>query len=221
MKIHKEGYKIILISLLGISSFILLLYYKSPNLSSFPYITSFLVFVFLFIVSFFRNPKRQVPEGEDQIICPADGKVVVIEEVIEKEYFKDKRLQVSIFMSPANVHVNRSPIDGEVKYFKYHPGKYLVAWHPKSSTDNESTSMVIENESFEVMVRQIAGKLARRIVYYVEEGDELQKGSEFGFIKFGSRIDLYLPLETEIHVNIGDKVRGGETIIGILKNHED
>jgi phosphatidylserine decarboxylase len=221
MKIHKEGYKIILISLLGISSFILLLYYKSPHLSSFPYIASFLVFVFLFIVSFFRDPKRQVPEGEDQIICPADGKVVVIEEVIEKEYFKDKRLQVSIFMSPANVHVNRSPIDGEVKYFKYHPGKYLVAWHPKSSTDNESTSMVIENESFEVMVRQIAGKLARRIVYYVEEGDELQKGSEFGFIKFGSRIDLYLPLETEIHVNIGDKVRGGETIIGILKNHED
>lgn len=221
MKIHKEGYKIILISLLGFSSFLLLLYYKSPNLSSFPYITSFLIFVFLFIVSFFRNPKRNVPEGEDQIICPADGKVVVIEEVYEREYFKDKRLQVSIFMSPANVHVNRSPIDGEVKYFKYHPGKYLVAWHPKSSTDNESTSMVIENESFEVMVRQIAGKLARRIVYYVEEGDELTKGSEFGFIKFGSRIDLYLPLETKVSVNIGDKVRGGETVIGIIQHHED
>lgn len=221
MKIHKEGYKIILISLLGFSSFLLLLYYKSPNLSSFPYITSFLIFIFLFIVSFFRNPKRNVPEGEDQIICPADGKVVVIEEVYEREYFKDKRLQVSIFMSPANVHVNRSPIDGEVKYFKYHPGKYLVAWHPKSSTDNESTSMVIENDIFEVMVRQIAGKLARRIVYYVEEGDELTKGSEFGFIKFGSRIDLYLPLDTKVTVNIGDKVRGGETVIGTIENHED
>ncbi len=221
MKIHKEGYKIILISLLGISSFILLLYYRSPDLSSFPYITSFLIFIFLFIVSFFRNPKRHVPEGEDQIICPADGRVVVIEEVFEKEYFKDKRLQVSIFMSPANVHVNRSPINGEVTYFKYHPGKYLVAWHPKSSTDNESTSMVIENESFEIMVRQIAGKLARRIVYYVEEGDELEKGSEFGFIKFGSRIDLYLPLDTKVSVNIGDKVRGGETIIGVFDNHED
>jgi phosphatidylserine decarboxylase len=124
-------------------------------------------------------------------------------------------------MSPANVHVNRSPIEGVVNYFKYHPGKYLVAWHPKSSTENEATSMVIENDTFEVMVRQIAGKLARRIVYYVEEGDELEKGGEFGFIKFGSRIDLYLPLDTKINVKIGEKVRGGETIIGTITSNND
>ena len=129
------------------------------------------IIICLFIISFFRNPKRYIPIGDDSIICPADGKVVVIEDVMETEYFNEMRKQVSVFMSPANVHVNRSPIDGEVKYFKYHPGKYLVAWHPKSSTDNERTSMVIENESFSVLVRQIAGKLARRIVYYVEEGD--------------------------------------------------
>jgi phosphatidylserine decarboxylase len=178
----------------------------------------FSVFVCLFIISFFRNPKRLIPIGDNHILASADGKVVVIEEVGEIEYFKDKRLQVSIFMSPANVHVNRSPIDGEVKYFKYHPGKYLVAWHPKSSSDNERTSMVIENESFAVLVRQIAGKLARRIVYYVEEGDEIERGEEFGFIKFGSRIDLFLPLNTKLNVEIGQKVRGGETIIGELKS---
>jgi phosphatidylserine decarboxylase len=171
-----------------------------------------------FVVSFFRNPSRLIPIGENEIIASADGKIVVIEEVMETEYFNEKRLQVSIFMSPANVHVNRSPIDGEVKYFKYHPGKYLVAWHPKSSTDNERTTMVIENESFSVLVRQIAGKLARRIVYYVEEGDEIEKGAEFGFIKFGSRIDLFLPLNTKLQVELGQKVRGGETIIGEILN---
>ncbi|MBP7477954.1 MAG: phosphatidylserine decarboxylase family protein [Chitinophagales bacterium] len=221
MKIHKEGYKIILVSLLSISLLLFFLYRFYPDNH---YLLPFSIFslaMFLFIVSFFRNPKRFTPDGDDYIICPADGKVVVIEEVYEREYFKDKRLQVSVFMSPANVHVNRSPIGGEVKYFKYHPGKYLVAWHPKSSTDNESTSMVIENDSFEIMVRQIAGKLARRIVYYVEEGDELEKGMEFGFIKFGSRIDLYLPLETKISVKIGDKVRGGETIIGVLQDIDE
>lgn len=154
--------------------------------------------------------------GDDSIICPADGKVVVIEDIMETEYFNEMRKQVSVFMSPANVHVNRSPIDGEIKYFKYHPGKYLVAWHPKSSTDNERTSMVIENESFSVLVRQIAGKLARRIVYYVEEGDEIERGEEFGFIKFGSRIDLFLPLNTEINVELNQKVRGGETVIGTI-----
>lgn len=154
--------------------------------------------------------------GDDAIICPADGKVVVIEDVMETEYFNEMRKQVSVFMSPANVHVNRSPIDGEIKYFKYHPGKYLVAWHPKSSTDNERTSMVIENESFSVLVRQIAGKLARRIVYYIEEGDEIERGEEFGFIKFGSRIDLFLPLDTLISVELNQKVRGGETVIGTI-----
>jgi phosphatidylserine decarboxylase len=174
------------------------------------------IIICLFIISFFRNPKRYIPIGDDSIICPADGKVVVIEDVMETEYFNEMRKQVSVFMSPANVHVNRSPIDGEVKYFKYHPGKYLVAWHPKSSTDNERTSMVIENESFSVLVRQIAGKLARRIVYYVEEGDEIERGEEFGFIKFGSRIDLFLPLNTQINVELNQKVRGGETIIGVI-----
>ena len=174
------------------------------------------IIICLFIISFFRNPKRYIPIGDDSIICPADGKVVVIEDVMETEYFNEMRKQVSVFMSPTNVHVNRSPIDGEVKYFKYHPGKYLVAWHPKSSTDNERTSMVIENESFSVLVRQIAGKLARRIVYYVEEGDEIERGEEFGFIKFGSRIDLFLPLNTQINVELNQKVRGGETIIGII-----
>ena len=174
------------------------------------------IIICVFIISFFRNPKRYIPLGEDTIICPADGKVVVIEDVMETEYFNAMRKQVSVFMSPANVHVNRSPIDGEVKYFKYHPGKYLVAWHPKSSTDNERTSMVIENESFSVLVRQIAGKLARRIVYYVEEGDEIERGEEFGFIKFGSRIDLFLPLDTKINVELNQKVRGGETVIGTI-----
>ena len=174
------------------------------------------IIICLFIISFFRNPKRYIPIGDDSIICPADGKVVVIEDVMETEYFNEMRKQVSVFMSPANVHVNRSPIDGEVKYFKYHPGKYLVAWHPKSSTDNERTSMVIENESFSVLVRQIAGKLARRIVYYVEEGDEIERGEEFGFIKFGSRIDLFLPLNTQINVELNQKVRGGETLIGVI-----
>ncbi len=179
-------------------------------------ISIFSIIICVFIISFFRNPKRYIPLGDDAIICPADGKVVVIEDVMETEYFNEMRKQVSVFMSPANVHVNRSPIDGEIKYFKYHPGKYLVAWHPKSSTDNERTSMVIENESFSVLVRQIAGKLARRIVYYIEEGDEIERGEEFGFIKFGSRIDLFLPLDTRISVELNQKVRGGETVIGTI-----
>jgi phosphatidylserine decarboxylase len=216
VKIHKEGYGLIFIVFLFALAFtsIWYLYYPKDKLALAFSILSIIICVF--IVSFFRNPKRYIPLGEDSIICPADGKVVVIEDVMETEYFNEMRKQVSVFMSPANVHVNRSPIDGEVKYFKYHPGKYLVAWHPKSSTDNERTSMVIENESFSVLVRQIAGKLARRIVYYVEEGDEIERGEEFGFIKFGSRIDLFLPLNTQINVELNQKVRGGETVIGII-----
>jgi phosphatidylserine decarboxylase len=152
---------------------------------------------------------------EGTILCPADGKVVVIEETEENEYFHDRRLQVSIFMSPINVHVNRNPISGIISYFKYHPGKFLVAWHPKSSTDNERTTVVVKNANgVEVLFRQIAGALARRIVWYVKENDNVTQGSEFGFIKFGSRVDLFLPLGTEINVNIGDKVVGGKTIIG-------
>jgi phosphatidylserine decarboxylase len=216
MKIHKEGYRLIFI----VFFFTLILntvwYLNYPKNKLSLGLSIFSMLVCAFIVSFFRNPKRLIPMGENNVIAPADGKVVVMEEVMETEYFNEKRMQVSIFMSPANVHVNRSPIDGEVKYFKYHPGRYLVAWHPKSSTDNERTSLVIENESFSVLVRQIAGKLARRIVYYVEQGDEIERGEEFGFIKFGSRIDMFLPLNTDIHVNLGQKVRGGETVIGVI-----
>ena len=172
--------------------------------------------IFCFVTYFFRNPRRHIITDDDKIICPADGKVVVIEEVYEPEYFEDKRLQVSVFMSPSNVHVNRAPIAGEVKYSKYHDGKYLVAWHPKSSTENERTSIVIDNGSVDVLVRQIAGKVARRIVYYLEEGDTIEQGADFGFIKFGSRVDLFLPLDTKINIKLGQKVKGGITIIGEL-----
>jgi phosphatidylserine decarboxylase len=216
VKIHKEGYGLIFIVFFFALSITTIWYLYYPNDKWALAISILSIIICVFIVSFFRNPKRYIPLGEDSIICPADGKVVVIEDVMETEYFNEMRKQVSVFMSPANVHVNRSPIDGEIKYFKYHPGKYLVAWHPKSSTDNERTSMVIENESFSVLVRQIAGKLARRIVYYVEEGDEIERGEEFGFIKFGSRIDLFLPMNTKINVELNQKVRGGETVIGVI-----
>jgi phosphatidylserine decarboxylase len=167
------------------------------------------------VLNFFRNPKRQLFLEEGAIISPADGKVVVIEETYEGEYFKSKRLQVSIFMSPRNVHVNRTPINGEVKYFKYHPGKFLLAWNPKSSTDNERTTFVIEDEDdkVEILMRQIAGTVARRIKFYVEEGDAVEQGSEFGFIKFGSRVDLFLPLDAVLEVELGDKVKGGQTVL--------
>lgn len=216
MKIHKEGYRLIFIVFFFTLAVNTVWYLNYPKNKYALFLSIFSLAICAFIVSFFRSPKRLIPMGENNIIAPADGKVVVMEEVLETEYFNEKRMQVSIFMSPANVHVNRSPIDGEIKYFKYHPGRYLVAWHPKSSTDNERTSLVIENESFSVLVRQIAGKLARRIVYYVEQGDEIERGEEFGFIKFGSRIDLFLPLNTDIQVNIGQKVRGGETVIGVI-----
>ena len=155
-------------------------------------------------------------EGEQRIIAPADGKVVVIEETFEPEYFKDKRLQVSIFMSPLNVHVNRNPISGVVKYMKYHPGKYLVAWHPKSSTENERTTLVIANEKTELLMRQIAGALARRICFYVKEGDPVKQNEEFGFIRFGSRVDVFFPLGTKVDVKIGDIVQGGMTVLAHL-----
>jgi len=169
----------------------------------------------LFVMAFFRNPKRKLFMEERAIIAPADGRVVVVEETYEGEYFKDRRLQVSIFMSVKNVHVNRTPITGQVKYFKYHPGKYLLAWHPKSSTDNERTTFVIEDEddNVEILMRQIAGTVARRIRFYVEEGDEVTQGSEFGFIKFGSRVDLFLPLDSVVEVAPGEKVKGGQTVI--------
>lgn len=217
MTIHKEGYKIIFIVLFLVLVLNTILYLYYPKKPIYMAISVFSIALCLFVVSFFRNPRRSIAGDENSIIAPADGKVVVIEEVMETEYYNERRLQVSTFMSPANVHINRSPIDGEVKYFKYHPGRYLVAWHPKSSTENERTSLVVENDSFSVLIRQIAGKLARRIVYYVEQGDEIERGEEFGFIKFGSRVDLFLPLNTKLNVQIGQKVRGGETVLGEIQ----
>ena len=215
--IHKEGRKIILVTLLSI----LLINFVSIKIIGFGPMIKTLILVFTsvflaFITYFFRDPKRSLLTGDNKIISPADGKVVVIEEVQMDEYFTDRRLQVSIFMSPTNVHVNRNPISGEVKYSKYHPGKYLVAWHPKSSTLNERTSIVIDNGDFDIMMRQIAGKLARRIVNYLHEGNEVTQGEQFGFIKLGSRVDLFLPLDTQLDVHIGQKVKGGVTVIGEL-----
>jgi phosphatidylserine decarboxylase len=170
----------------------------------------------LFLVSFFRIPNRKLTIADGAIIAPADGKVVVIEETIDVEYFKDKRLQVSIFMSPANVHVNRNPIDGEVVYSQYHKGKYLVAWHPKSSTDNERHSVVIKKDDTMILVKQIAGALAKRIVNYLQVGQKVKQTDEMGFIKFGSRVDLLLPIGTRVHVELNQAVQGGVTVIATL-----
>ncbi len=174
--------------------------------------------IFLIIIlQFFRNPSIKPTLGENLVIVPADGKVVVIEEVMETEYFNEKRMQVSVFMSPFNVHVNRNPVGGIVKYFKYHPGKYLVAWHPKSSTENERTTTVIENSNkVQILFRQIAGALAKRIVWYVKEGQQVQQAGEMGFIKFGSRVDIYLPLNAKIKVELNQVVKGGRTILAEL-----
>ncbi|MND58203.1 phosphatidylserine decarboxylase [compost metagenome] len=215
MKFHKEGYTTLAIAVL----FIFIInavadYYDAPQFVKW-FIYALSAFLFITVVQFFRSPKKVVIPQDGTILCPADGKVVVIEETEENEYFHDRRIQVSIFMSPVNVHVNRNPISGLVTFFKYHPGKFLVAWHPKSSTDNERTTVVVkDNAGREVLFRQIAGALARRIVWYVKENDQVVQGNEFGFIKFGSRVDLFLPLGTEINVNIGDKVTGAKTVIG-------
>ena len=210
--IHKEGHRIIfttIVILLGLNYAIA--YSSIEWLSTITLIAS-IIFFFL-ILQFFRNPMRKVTASENEVVAPADGKVVVIEEVEETEYFKDKRLQVSIFMSPINVHVNRYPINGKVQYAKYHPGKYLVAWHPKSSTENERTTVVVENDKIAVLFRQIAGALARRIVMYSKQNDIAIKGEDFGFIKFGSRVDLFFPLGTKIEVQLNQVVIGNKTII--------
>jgi phosphatidylserine decarboxylase len=217
MLIHREGYKIILVTLLVLAGLNLLVQsFVGDQHIVFKIVLSLSLIFFILIVQFFRNPFRNTIINEHHVIAPADGKVVVIEEVEEPEYFKDKRRQVSIFMSPVNVHVNRNPIAGVVKYAKYHPGKYLVAWHPKSSTENERTTVVIANSKAEVLFRQVAGALAKRIVYYVKEGEMVEQGSEMGFIKFGSRIDLYLPLTAKIEVQLQQKTRGGETVVATL-----
>ena len=216
MTIHKEGYTSIAIIVLVIFvANALVHYFISDNTFVVwtVYVLSFLLFVT--ILQFFRNPKRRVITDENMILCPADGKVVVIEETEETEYFQDKRIQVSIFMSPVNVHINRNPVSGKVNFFRYHPGKYLVAWHPKSSTLNERTSIAVRTETGkEVLFRQIAGAMARRIVWYVQEGAEVVQGKEFGFIKFGSRVDVFLPLDAKVDVKIGDRVSGGLTVLG-------
>ena len=209
---HKEGHKIILLTFTTVVIITLLLDYFSINHKT--YIQIFLIIQLIIVLQFFRNPKRITNFGDKNIVSPVDGKVVVIEEVFEPEYFKEKRIQVSIFMSPINVHVTRYPIGGQVIYSKYHPGKYLVAWHPKSSTDNERTSIVIKNENCgEILYRQIAGALAKRIVNYAKESSYVNQGDDAGFIKFGSRVDLFLPLDTKINVSLNQKVKGAEDII--------
>ena len=211
---HKEGAKIILIST---TLFVVLLLLSPQVITNYWILKTFQVVLLLLLITvlqFFRNPKRHLEVNDHTIIAPVDGKVVVIEEVFEPEYFKDKRLQVSIFMSPINVHVTRYATSGKVKYSKYHPGKYLVAWHPKASTENERTTVVIENRIFgEIMYRQIAGALAKRIVNYAEEGTHVRQGEDAGFIKFGSRVDLYFPLGTRINVQLNQKAVGNRTII--------
>ena len=219
MRIHKEGYVIILISflilgflvpILGLISMPLWLQYTSWAL---------LFLTFTWVVRFFRSPKRSVMIDDLNIMSPADGKIVAIEEVHEPEFFNDRRIQVSVFMSPNNVHVNWSPVSGTYSYVKYHAGKYLVAWHPKSSTENERTTMVIDTQSGQqVLVRQIAGAMAKRIVCYAREGNPIRQGDEIGFIRFGSRVDLYLPLESTIMVKLGDKVKGKVTVLAEISD---
>jgi len=217
MSIHREGYKYILIASVLWAIIWFLCYRFLIDIAWLFWPIQVACFLLWFwIIWFFRLPARDFTYNDKLAIAPADGKVVVIEETFEPEYFKDKRLQVSIFMSPLNVHVNRNPIAGLVKYFKYHPGKYLVAWHPKSSTENERTTLVLSNGRTELLIRQIAGALARRICWYVKEGEVVKQNDEFGFIRFGSRVDIYFPLGTQIDVKIGDMVMGGITVLGSI-----
>lgn len=213
---HKEGQTIIFVSLIIVGSLFLVM-----DFIGIPWLVKTLqiglLIVFILILQFFRNPKRNIQIDDTHVVSPVDGKVVVIEEVQESEYFKDKRLQVSVFMSPINVHVTRYPIGGKVLFSKYHPGKYLVAWHPKSSEKNERTTVVVENSKFgKVLYRQIAGFLARRIVNYAKKDQNVVQGNDAGFIKFGSRVDLFLPLGTKLDIKLNQKVRGGETVIAKL-----
>jgi phosphatidylserine decarboxylase len=218
MTIHREGYKSIAIGTLifGAINFICF-YFFSASLPALCWIIFFAtLFLLLFLVSFFRIPNRTLTINDNAVVAPADGKVVVIEEIIDVEYFNAKRLQVSIFMSPANVHVNRNPLSGEVVYNQYHKGKYLVAWHPKSSTENERHSVVIKKNNTEILVKQIAGALAKRIVNYLQVGQKVKQTDEMGFIKFGSRVDLLLPVGTKINVELNQVVQGGVTVIATL-----
>ncbi len=213
---HKEGFKIISVAIvlflgINVASYVSI-QIKEWQIAIFVITLAFLIL----ILQFFRNPVRKTAVNDNTVVAPVDGKVVVIEEVFEKEHFKDNRLQVSIFMSPINVHVTRHPINGAVTYSKYHPGKYLVAWHPKASEENERTTVVVKNNIVEILYRQIAGALAKRIVNYAKEGEMVVQGSDSGFIKFGSRVDVFLPIGSKINVALNEKVRGGESIIATL-----
>lgn len=215
--LHKEGTPSILITCAIVAIIMTLAVYFNVATWLFIVLGVLSLALLILILQFFRNPTRKIPELNDNVVyCPADGKVVVIEEIQETEYLKDKRIQVSIFMSPLNVHVNRNPISGTVKYSKYHPGKYLVAWHPKSSTENERTTVVIDNGKHQILFRQIAGALARRIVNYLKVGDKVTQGEDMGFIKLGSRVDVFLPLDADIKVKIDDVVKGNLTTLAHL-----
>ncbi len=218
MTIHREGYKSIAIAtiIFGVLNIALFWFFSASLL--WICIAALLVslFFWLFVISFFRIPSRKLTINEGLVVSPCDGKVVVIEDVVDEEYFKDKRLQISIFMSPANVHVNLNPLSGEVVYSQYHKGKYLVAWNPKSSTENERHSVVIKKNNVEVLVKQIAGAVAKRIINYLHVGDKVEQGAELGFIKFGSRVDLLLPPGTKVNVGMNEMVQGGVSVIATI-----
>lgn len=216
MYIHKEGTPTLLISAVTLLVAYAIIYSFYPSLA--PFVGVVFLGLYLFIISFFRNPDRslKVTHSEGTVVAPADGKIVVIEEAEETEYLTDRRLMVSIFMSPLNVHVNRNPVNATVEYYKYHPGKYLAAWNPKSSTENERTTTVYNYGKDKILMRQIAGALARRIVCYLNTGDKVNQGEDMGFIKFGSRVDLYFPLGTEILVDMDQMVEGNNTVLAKL-----
>jgi phosphatidylserine decarboxylase len=215
MTIHKEGYRSLFYVIVFLGLVNLSIFYSLPTADLLQNIVLVIsILIFLVVLQFFRNPTRTIEINDNHIIAPADGKVVVIEEVIETEYFQGKRRQISIFMSPFNVHSNRNPVSGVVKFFKYHPGKFLVAWHPKSSTENERTTTVIETKNKQqILMRQIAGALARRIVWYISDNSVVSQGEEFGFIKFGSRVDVFIPLDAKVNVSLDQMTVGGKTVI--------
>jgi phosphatidylserine decarboxylase len=218
MTIHREGRTllfVLLIVLFGLNWLVFFYYPESPLFQNSAILIS--VLFYLLILQFFRNPVFEVTQNTKHVLAPADGKIVVIEETEEEEYFKARKKQISIFMSPVNVHVNRAPVSGVISFFKYHPGKYLVAWHPKSSLENERTTVAVKmNNGPEIVFRQIAGALARRIKWYIKEGQVIEQGQEFGFIKFGSRVDIFLPLNAKVAVKVGDLTKGGRTIVAEL-----
>lgn len=219
MGIHKEGRTLLFVLLVVLASINWAMVYFFPAASAIQNIVlGISIVIYVLILQFFRNPSFSVPKNDLHVLAPADGKVVVIEETDEPEHLKSRRMQISIFMSPLNVHVNRTPVGGSVSYYKYHPGEYLVAWDPKSSTSNERTTVAIKmSRGTEILFRQIAGALARRIKCYISAGQPVEQGQEFGFIKFGSRVDVFLPLDAEVMVKRGDTARGGRTVIAKLK----